>query len=57
MSGGAHEVKQARLPDSAQNRSNLFNKDDQDAIRRLTSTLAEHSLTVNGKAKPRSEES
>ena len=27
-------------------------KEDQDAIRRLTSTLAEHSGVVNGKAKP-----
>lgn len=27
-------------------------KEDQDAIRRLTSTLAEHSSVLNGKAKP-----
>jgi len=27
-------------------------KEDQDAIRRLTSTLAEHSSTLNGKIRP-----
>ncbi|AKA85911.1 Transcriptional regulator, Cro/CI family [Pseudomonas synxantha] len=27
-------------------------KEDQDAIRRLTSTLAEHSSVLNGKSKP-----
>ena len=32
-------------------------KEDQDAIRRLTSTLAEHSSVVNGKAKPHPQES
>jgi transcriptional regulator with XRE-family HTH domain len=32
-------------------------KEDQDAIRRLTTTLAEHSLTLNGKAKPPLEDS
>ena len=32
-------------------------KEDQDAIRRLTSTLAEHSSVVNGKAKSPPQES
>ena len=32
-------------------------KEDQAAIRRLTSTLAEHSSFVNGKAKPQSPDS
>ncbi len=32
-------------------------KEDQDAIRHLTTTLAEHSLTLNGKAKPPLEDS
>ncbi|AUG06992.1 helix-turn-helix domain-containing protein [Pseudomonas sp. S09G 359] len=32
-------------------------KEDQDAIRRLTSTLAEHSVSSNGKAKASSQDS
>ena len=32
-------------------------KEDQDAIRRLTSTLAEHSASLNGKAKPQHRDS
>ena len=32
-------------------------KEDQDAIRRLTSTLAEHSLSRNGKIKPHPQDS
>ena len=32
-------------------------KEDQDAIRRLTSTLAEHSFHLNGKAKPQPQDS
>ena len=32
-------------------------KEDQDAIRRLTSTLAEHSFHLNGKAKAQSQDS
>ncbi|HEC54352.1 MAG TPA: XRE family transcriptional regulator [Gammaproteobacteria bacterium] len=32
-------------------------KEDQDAIRRLTSTLAEHSISLNGKIKPQSQDS
>jgi hypothetical protein len=32
-------------------------KEDQDAILRLTSTLAEHSSIVNGKTKPQPQDS
>ena len=32
-------------------------KEDQAAIRRLTSTLAEHSVAMNGKAKPQPQDS
>ncbi|MCP2053745.1 UNVERIFIED_ORG: transcriptional regulator with XRE-family HTH domain [Pseudomonas fluorescens] len=32
-------------------------KEDQDAIRRLTSTLAEHSVALNGKIKPQAQDS
>ncbi|KAA0945808.1 MULTISPECIES: helix-turn-helix transcriptional regulator [unclassified Pseudomonas] len=32
-------------------------KEDQDAIRRLTATLAEHSFAFNGKAKPAAQDS
>ena len=32
-------------------------KEDQDAIRRLTSTLAEHSAASNGKSKPQPQDS
>ncbi len=32
-------------------------KEDQDAIRRLSSTLAEHSSVVNGKTKPQPQDS
>ena len=32
-------------------------KEDQDAIRRLTSTLAEHSTASNGKIKPQAQDS
>jgi transcriptional regulator with XRE-family HTH domain len=32
-------------------------KEDQDAIRRLTATLAEHSSTQNGKSRPLSQDS
>lgn len=32
-------------------------KEDQDAIRRLTSTLAEHSSSLNGKTKPQPQDS
>ena len=32
-------------------------KEDQDAIRRLTSTLAEHSFAHNGKSKPQPQDS
>ncbi|MBN2977196.1 helix-turn-helix domain-containing protein [Pseudomonas lactucae] len=32
-------------------------KEDQDAIRRLASTLAKHSISLNGKAKPVAQES